>query len=332
MSERPELLIGERRLALESEETVLDGLIRHGVPVGSSCRAGHCFSCMVRGEQPPPGAQVGLKRTLVEQGFFLACQARPEGPLRILETAAETRLAKVVGHELIGEEIVRLRLRPDPELDYRPGQFINVTTPDGLIRSYSLASIPEEEFLELHVREIPGGRVSGWLHRSVSTGDQLAIAGPHGSCFYAGGQMDQPLILAGAGTGLAPLYGIVRDALMRGHRGPIHLIQGARTPDRLYHLEELRELEARWETLSLHLCVLEGKAAGVVSEGLDSRATQLASDLRKADQSSPRAFLCGDPPLVTALRRALFLGGVPSADILADPFLPSASTTPAPSG
>ena len=61
-------------------ETVLEALERMGADVASGCRAGTCCKCMLQADDPPPESQRGLRATLREQGWFLACQARPERP------------------------------------------------------------------------------------------------------------------------------------------------------------------------------------------------------------------------------------------------------------
>ena len=73
----------------------------------------------------------------------------------------------------------------------------------------------------------------------------VSIQGPSGNCFYLPGQPDEPLLLAGTGTGLAPLYGIARDALTQGHCGPIWLFHGSLNPAGLYLQQELTDLAAR---------------------------------------------------------------------------------------
>ena len=62
--------------------------------------------------------------------------------------------------------------------------------------------------------------MSGWLGTEARPGEAVRLQGPVGECFYVPGQPEQPLLLAGTGTGLAPLYGIVRDALAAGPHRP----------------------------------------------------------------------------------------------------------------
>lgn len=307
-----------RSLSLGPGETVLEALERHGVEHPSGCRSGSCLRCLVQGAPAPPGSQAGLRPSLREDGWFLACQARPEEDLRLAGTGEREPVSTTVTRvEALGPDIARLRLAPASPLAYRPGQFVDVLGPEGEARSYSLASLPRERELELHVRRVPAGRVSGWLH-GLRPGAEVRVRGPFGQCFHVADDPRRKLVLAGAGTGLAPLVGIARDALEQGHSGPLVLVQGALRPERLYLREELAELERTWPNLEVHACVLENASSREHEGPLDRVSLALAGPLEGA-----RGHFCGDPTLVAALRRTFFLAGMPSAELLADPFLPA---------
>src|SRR5205085_691623 len=142
----------------------------------------------------------------------------------------------------------------------------NVVRPgDGLVRSYSLASLHSppglpagDTLLELHVRKVTGGQMSKWLHDDVAVGEPLELRGPSGDCFYVAGRPVQPILLIGTGTGLAPLYAIARDALRHGHTGPIRLYHGGLDPSGLYHVDELRRLAATHSNFEYVPCVMNG--------------------------------------------------------------------------
>lgn len=310
---------------LEQEESVLDGLLRQGVTVPHACMAGVCQSCLMRASSGPvpEKAQVGLKDTLKARHYFLACSCRPEGDLEVASGGAnELRVpARIEALEPLSEDVLRVRLRPQGLFEYRTGQYLTLLRADGLARSYSVASLPHEGLLELHVRLLPGGVMSTWLRSVARVGDEVKLQGPAGECFYLPGRPEQPLLLAGTGTGLAPLYGIVRDALVEGHAGPIWLFHGARQPRGLYLVEELQRLASQHPNLHYRPSVLEGRLGENVYVGaLDA--------LIRAECPKPvgwRAFLCGDPALVLSLRKKLFLAGLSLKDIHADSFLPSAS-------
>lgn len=300
-------------------ETVLEALERSDVDVPSGCRSGTCCKCMLQAQgDPPPASQKGLRPTLSSQGFFLACQARPSSELVLRSSAGPEALdTRVVAIERVAPDVAQVFLRAETPFEFRPGQYLDVLHPGGLARSYSIASLPSDGVYELHVRQIPEGRVSGWLHER-SVGDTVRIRGPFGQCFHVADDPEKKLLLVGAGTGLSPLLGIARDAIAQGHRGPIDLVHGALEPSRLYLREELAALATRTPTLNVHHCVLHDATPNEREGALGDVAVDVGGEL-----SGTRAFLCGDDAVVRSLQRQLFLAGVPSREILADPFAPA---------
>lgn len=315
----PVLHHGDLHLSLEPGETALDALLRAGVPVPNSCRAGACQSCRLRASsgEPPPASQIGLKSTQRERGYFLACLCRPESDLTIAVDDEPPQDAEVVAIEPLSADVVRLRLRPLTPLVHRAGQFITLLRADGLARSYSLANLPDDDALELHVRVLPHGRMSQWIAHDLRPGDHLRLRGPEGDCFYTDGNPEQPLLLIGTGTGLAPLYGIARDALHRGHTGPITLLHGAVVPAGHYLVDVLKDMSRAHANFSYLRCALHGEAAeGLQIGGIEAVAATLHPKL-----AGHRVFLCGDPERVQALRKQCFLRGARMNQILADAFV-----------
>ena len=318
----PALHFAGEELPVRQGETALDCLLRNGVAVSHSCKAGACQSCLIKANagEIPESAQRGLKDTLRAQGYLLACMCLPKTDLTVtLGGAAQRTGAHVAGLELLNETVLRVRLRIAETLDYRAGQYVTVFREDGLARSYSLASLPHEDELELHVRRIPGGAMSDWLYQHAATDTPVWLQGPAGNCFYVPGNPAEPLLLAGTGTGLAPLYGIVRDALRQGHEGPIWLFHGAVTPGGIYLANELKRLSRAHPNFHYVRSALRGGDAEVESGELHvsilSRFPKLAGW---------KGYVCGDPALVNSLRKKLFLAGMASKSIYADAFLPSA--------
>lgn len=308
--------------SLLPDETVLDGLLRQGVAIPHACRGGVCLSCMMRADRGsvPAQAQRGLKDTQREQGYFLACQCRPEENISICKTGS-TVTVTITAKDRLNEQVARVCLRSETSFDYRAGQFAHLRRDDGLSRPYSLASVPGlDRWMELHVRLVPNGMMSQWLFHRASVGDRLQLHGPSGNCFYLSENNEQPLLLAGTGTGLAPLYGIVRDALKQGHRGEVRLFHGVVRRCELYLIDELRRLASRYENFSYTPCVLQGEP---VEDGASGNLIDHV--LRTADKFTGwKIYLCGNPDLVAELRKQVFLKGASMREIYADAFFPTA--------
>lgn len=313
---------GERYAALQGE-SLLDCLMRHGIALSHSCKSGVCQSCIVRATRGdiPAKAQSGLRDTLRAQGYALACSFVPESDVEIvlIDTELLRTRARIVAVNPLNATVMNVRVRPEKPIEHRAGQYMNLVRDDGLVRSYSVASVPEEdEDLCFHVALVAKGRMSGWIHSGVARNATVELLGPVGNCFYVPGASEQPLFLAGTGTGLAPLYGIVRDALRRGHTGAIHLFHGSIRPEGLYLVDELRSLATQFQNLRYYPCALQGEAEGVCIMPLDQLCLQSVPKL-----GGHKVYLCGHPDFVRMMQRKTFLAGASLADIYADAFVPS---------
>ena len=305
-------------------QSALDALLNAGVVIPNACRAGACQSCLVRAKagELPPQAQAGLRDDQRARGEALACRLpvseglhlEPAGPLSIAGELVLTRRAHPT------ESVAVLHLLPPPGLRPRAGQLIHLIREDGLSRPYSVASLPDDTLIELHVRQVPGGRMSTTLCDTAAIGARFGVRGPFGDCTLRDGEQDRPLLLVGVGTGLAPMLGLARDAHAQGWRAPVTLIQAGLNEPALYQPNALITLAAAWPGLIWRRVVLQGPAA----EGVEVGDVVEAARVSYAATPNARVYLCGDAAVVNRLRRALFLAGASLSALHADPFTPTA--------
>jgi NAD(P)H-flavin reductase len=268
---------------------------------------------------PPVSAQVGLKDTLQKQNYFLACICHPEQDMTVAlpNQQGVSIEASVIKKQLLTPDIVHLVLEYQTPFNFFAGQFVNLKRPDGLTRSYSIANIPHHEnILEFHIRRLPNGQFSGWVYDELELGTQLTLSEAQGSCHYLPGRAEQPLMLVGTGSGLAPLYGIIADALAQEHSGPIHLYHGSRDLNGLYFIDQMRKLAEEFDNFYYTPC-LSGE--GIESDHVRGRAHDIALSSIET-LSGWRVFLCGHPDMVNQTKRMAFMKGASMADIYADAF------------
>ncbi len=317
----PTITYQGRAYECRESETVLDALTRHNVEVPYSCKKGICLSCMMRAvDGPVPDeAQEGIRDTLCSQGYFLACICKCDYDRELAppEDAKLFSRATVIDVHPLAPSISRILLQPATPLYYHAGQFINLRRGDGLTRSYSLASVPRlDEHLELHVKRMTNGAMSNWLLDELKPGDTVDLQGPNGAAFYVPGRADQNMVLIGNGTGLAPLAGIIRDALEDGHKGDIRLYHGSRHPGGLYLADELEEISKAHGNFIFKPCLSGPEMPPGILPG---RADDIAlGDL--ADLTDWRVFLSGCPPMVYSAKKQAYLAGAALAEIYGDPF------------
>jgi len=187
----------------------------------------------------------------------------PAAPTRWLapDPGGLWEVADVVGvePETVESTTLRLTLPEVPEL--LPGQYYLVRLATrahagvgaGAVQqafSVSSSPYPPTRTVAITVREVPGGRVSPHLAHKVRVGDQLHLHGPYGFLTWTeedGG----PLVLIGAGSGVAPLMSIVRYAVARKASVPMVLLCSSRDRSRVLFRAALEELDQRTPWLSV---------------------------------------------------------------------------------
>ncbi|QHF46659.1 hypothetical protein PspS35_23735 [Pseudomonas sp. S35] len=307
----PELYVGERHWSVTAGSNLLDALNQAGVAVPYSCRAGSCHACLVRCrgevEDKQPDALSPAQR---QDGWRLACQCQVVGELQVeaFDPTRDGLPAQVVGADWLNSNVLRLRLQPERGLRYRAGQHL-VVWAGHVARPYSLASLPQEDgFLEFHIDCRQPGEFSD-LARQLQVGDHLRLGELRGGALqYDPDWQSRPLWLLASGTGLGPLWGVLREALRQDHQGAIRAIHLAHDAEGHYLAEPLAALAASHSNLTVELWTA-------------AESTQALAQLRLVSRQT-LALLCGHPASVEAFSKRLFLAGLPRNQLLADVFLP----------
>ncbi|ANF88066.1 Oxidoreductase [Pseudomonas antarctica] len=307
----PELRVGERHWSVATGSNLLDALNTAGVAVPYSCRAGSCHACLVRCrgevEDKQPDALTPAQR---QDGWRLACQCQVIADVQVdaFDPLRDGLPAKVVGVDWLNVNVLRLRLQPERGLRYRAGQHL-VVWAGQVARPYSLASLPQEDaFLEFHLDCRQPGQFSD-IARQLQVGDVLQLGELRGGALhYDPDWQSRPLWLLASGTGLGPLWGVLREALRQDHQGAIRVIHLAHDGEAHYLAEPLAQLAAQHPNLTVELWT---------SAELDPVLAQLRLVSRQT-----LALLCGHPVSVEAFSKRLFLAGLPRNQLLADVFLP----------
>jgi ferredoxin-NADP reductase len=198
---------------------------------------------------------------------------------------------------------------------HRAGQHVDVrlTAEDGYQaqRSYSIATPPDGERIELTVEILPDGEVSGYLGEELRDGDEIELRGPIGGWFAWGPQDGGPLLLVAGGSGVVPLAAMVRDRAREGSDVRTQLILSARTEADVFYRDELKGLAADDPALDLEVTLTrERSPAWTGRRGRVDRA--LLEHLAIAAADRPHAFVCGPTAFVEAVADALVdLGHAP---------------------
>ena len=195
------------------------------------------------------------------------------------------------------------------------GQHVDVrlTAPDGYSaqRSYSIASVPGADTIELALERLEDGEVSTFLHDVAVVGDTIELRGPIGGHFIWRKDFGGPLLLIAGGSGIAPLMSILRARLSAAPTTEALLVYSARTWEDLIYRDELLEMERTSATLDLVIITTREAPRRAGDRGARVDRESLRAILGTWGRSPARTYVCGATAFVEVVTQALTADGLP---------------------
>ncbi|MFA7431550.1 MAG: phenol 2-monooxygenase domain-containing protein [Rhodospirillaceae bacterium] len=332
-------------ITVEDGQTVLDACLRAGVWLPHACGHGLCGTCkvdVVDGEvdhgSASPFALMDFER---DEGKVLACTCTLTTDVTIEAEIDEDPDARVIPvrdfavtvsrlvdltHDVKG---VFLKVEGDG-MDFQAGQFINLHLPgvEGT-RAFSLANPPSRgNEIELHVRLVPDGAGTTYIHQSLKEGDRLTVSGPYGRFFVRKSATDPMIFLAG-GTGLSSPKSMILDLLEDGRTEPMTLIHGVRTQADLYDRALFEDLAARHDNFR-YVPALSSEPEDSGWAGERGFVHDVMNRLFDGFLGGHKAYLCGPPPMIEACIRTLMQGRLFERHIFTEKFITAKDASEAP--
>ncbi len=312
-----------RQFSCESDETILNAAMRHGVGLPYGCKNGACGSCkgkLLEGNLSHASHQEkALSSEEESKGHALFCCATPHSDVvieaREVMGAGDfpvrkmpSRVAKMerVAPDVI---VVSLQLPANERLQYKAGQYLEFMLKDGKRRSYSMANAPHlDQLLTLHIRHMPGGVFTDQVFGSLKERDILRFEGPMGS-FFLREDSDKPIILLASGTGFAPIKALIEHLQYVQSPRPVHLYWGGRRPQDLY-FHEMCEQWAQSPAQSSNITPGPFQYTPVVSDALPEDQwhgrTGFVHQAVMADYpnlAEHQVYACGAPIVIDSAKR-----------------------------
>ncbi|NOY80534.1 MAG: 2Fe-2S iron-sulfur cluster binding domain-containing protein [Kiritimatiellaeota bacterium] len=324
----------ERVLEVEGGQSLLSALFENEIYIPSACGGkGSCGYCKVRvvsgGGPVLPTETPYLTRRESRSGVRLACQVKVREDLEIVvpEEYLNVKLFQAVvesTRELTYDiKEITLALREPPEIEARPGQYVQIEapTPDGSeYRAYSISSPSYlvRDKVELNVRLVPGGIGSTYLH-GLQKGDAVTFTGPYGE-FALSEDPEVEVVCVGGGVGMAPIKNLVYSICARWPERSCFMFFGCRGPRDIFYYDEFRALAADHPNLRVIYALSDPLEPGESWDG-ETGFIHLAVDrYLKQDGTRRQAFLCGPPPMIEAVTQVLAAKGLAEQDVFYDKF------------
>lgn len=238
------------------------------------------------------------------------------------------------------------------EVSYQAGQFLsfifNHLGPREIRRSYSFSSAPSvDKHWAITVKKQVNGLVSKYLTDIIQVGDTLTALLPAGQFTLPAATAARDIFLIGGGSGITPLFSILKQALHTEANNKVTLINANSRPTQVIFQKALHELSQqfpqRFQTVHLlsqlpeighfydtklpNVSVLNQRLGNILVEDLVKQYLQYSPE-------QAQFFLCGPRNLMLKSRMVLGFMGFSKEQVhqeifvIKNPLRPDTATLP----
>ena len=209
------------------------------------------------------------------------------------------RAHKVIQTRKLTESTFVVRLERN-DLNFQTGQFILLGWNGIDRREYSVYSGEHDDYLEVLVREVEGGKVSAKL-KKLKAGDTVQVDGPFGFFKFSPDMYKvKKFLFVATGTGISPFHSFIRTHDKMDYK----LVHGVRLAEEAYDHHD-------FEADRITLCT-----SGETKGDYYGRVTAYLAK-NKIDKDT-NCFLCGNSEMIYEVFDILTAKGIPVSNIFSE--------------
>jgi ferredoxin-NADP reductase len=151
-----------------------------------------------------------------------------------------------------------------------------------------------------------------FMNENIQVGGKMKVKGPYGG--FVLHENPEAINLIAAGTGIAPIMGMIRDLALNQANVPLRLFYGYRNSSQHYYAEELKQLVEKNGNLSmLTIASREGPNPGHVQKLLEEFDFTGNKELEDT-------YICGPPKMVDHAKEIMMQKGFPKTRIYVEKY------------
>lgn len=215
------------------------------------------------------------------------------------------------------------------KVKYLAGQYITLISNIAgrkYARPYSFSSAPStDNYLEVTVKRVHNGIFSNYINDNAKIGDVFEIIEPMGDFIYDPSNTTSAIYLWGVGSGITPLYSIIKEALNSSKpHTKIFLIYGNKNKKTTLFCDELEKLEQNYK--NLFSCINFYSNDDLISENHKVIKGRINADFIKRFSKQCEGFdkskhyICGPSELKETIVSTLLQLNIPKSYILTEEF------------
>ncbi|ACH64164.1 iron-sulfur cluster-binding protein [Aliivibrio fischeri MJ11] len=205
--------------------------------------------------------------------------------------------------------------------DFKPGQFVSIgiEIADKMeYRAYSISSVPNQDFLQLTIKRVEGGKVSNYLIDQLNEGDEVAVLAPTGPFNSIDCKSRKKVALLSAGCGITPVMSMAKSWIAQNNDIDITFIHMAKSPEHTIYFDELQYLNNQHANFNLKLLLKNPQFTDYPQGRLDQEwLTKLCPDLVERS-----VFLCGPTNFMEDMKKYVEAIGLDMVHFFQESFTP----------
>jgi ring-1,2-phenylacetyl-CoA epoxidase subunit PaaE len=214
------------------------------------------------------------------------------------------------------------------KIKYQAGQYITlIVRINGrkYARPYSFSSAPSvDATLEVTIKRVPNGIVSNYINTELKVGDVLEVLEPMGDFTFNNINSLQNNFLWGVGSGITPLFSIIKEVLQKLPGTAIHLIYGNKNEDSTIFRNQLsllkQEYAAVFSVTNFYSQIDNVMGSNTFHKGRISSEFVTNLVVQHENLKESVHFICGPKGLKDTIQSSLMDLDVPSSSIFVEDF------------
>ena len=205
----------------------------------------------------------------------------------------------VLSNLKVSESVTIVRMERT-ELAFQPGQYVSVGQINSRERrDYTLYSSPLDDYIELLIKTVAGGDVSGKL-TACREGEELDLEGPFGFFTIPFQQLAGKFLFVATGTGISPFHSYIKSYLNLDYK----ILHGVGTPKELYGYESFQQ----------------DRHVGCLTKSDEGHFQGRVTDYLRQHPINPQSncYLCGNSEMIFEAFKILQDQGVPREHCFAE--------------
>ena len=199
------------------------------------------------------------------------------------------------------------------KFNYLPGQYLTLrlnVNGETVNRSYSFCSSPyANELPTIAVKQVDGGKASTFINQHLQAGAEIEVMEPNGN-FHSpiSASNAKKYILFGGGSGITPVFSILKSVLIAEPNSSVTLFYGNRDTASIIFKNDIEALQNQYASRLKVVHILDREESGWTGYTgfmVKEKALQLLKENTDFNFANAEFFICGPTPMMKEVETAL---------------------------